>query len=467
MLTEAENMKLTLIGAGPGGYVAAIRAAQLGMDVTIVERDRPGGVCLNWGCIPTKALLKSAELFDLMHHASAYGLKAENISYDLESIVSRSRGLSDRTAKGVEYLLKKHKIQQVKGEASLLSPMQVQVTHENENRILESDRIVIATGARSRDLPGVQRDGKRIISSKEALVLKSLPKRLAVIGAGAIGMEFAYYFRCLGSEVTVIEALERALPAEDDDISKLVTRSFKKRKIAIETNARVKTVEPVGEGACVQYEVNGKEKTLEADIVLVAVGVVPNIESLGLETVGVEIHNAGITVNEHCQTNVPSIYAIGDVIGPPWLAHVASAEGVHAAEHIAGKNPAPIDYNTIPACTYCKPQAASIGYTEHRAKEEGIDCTIGMYSFMANGRAIASGETDGMVKLVFEKDSGVLIGGHIAGGEATEMIHELALAIRQKATAEIIGHTIHAHPTLGEAIMEAALDTIGERIHGA
>lgn len=467
MATSTENIRLTVIGAGPGGYVAAIRAAQLGMNVTLIERDRPGGVCLNWGCIPTKALLKSAELVELMRHGGAYGLKTEGLSYDLDAIVARSREISDRNAKGVEYLLKKNNIQHIKGEASILSSTHVQVIHDGDTKTIESDRIIIASGARPRDLPGVERDGKRIISSKEALVLRTLPKRLAVIGAGAIGMEFAYYFNCLGSVVTVLEALERVLPAEDDDISKLVTRCFKKKKIAIETGALVQSAKVQGETVGVQYSVNGAEKTLDADVVLVAVGVVPNVEGLGLETVGIETDKNGITVNDHTQTNIAEIYAIGDVIGPPWLAHVASAQGVHAVEHIAGRNPSPIDYDAIPACTYCKPQIASVGYTERRARTEGIDCTIGTYSLMANGRAIATGETDGTVKLIFNKETGALIGGHVVGGEATEMIHELALGIRQKATAETIGHTVHAHPTLGEAIMEAALDTLGERIHGA
>lgn len=466
-MNKSTRYNLTVIGSGPGGYVAACRAAQLGMKVAIVEADRPGGICLNWGCIPTKALLKSAEMYEVLKKGGSFGLKAENISYDLAAVVERSRGIADRIVSGVEYLFKKYSIQHIKGMGTLASPTQVQVKANGETTVLESDVIIVATGARPRELPHIRLDGERIISSKQAMTLKTLPARLAVIGAGAIGMEFAYYYRALGSEVTVLEALDRVLPVEDEEISKQVARAFTRKGIQIETGALVSSVQRHGDTVQLEYEVKGNKKKLEADIALLAIGVVPNIEHLGLETVGVKTAKHGIAVNEHQQTNVPSIYAIGDVIGPPWLAHAASAEGVHAVEHIAGKNPRPIDYNAIPGCTYCRPQVASVGYTEQKAKAEGIAYTVGRFEFKASGRAVAVGDTDGLVKLIFEKQYGGLIGAHIAGAEAPEMIHELVLAIQQECTAEEIGKAVHAHPTFGESIMEAALDAIGERIHGA
>ncbi|MFB3785229.1 MAG: dihydrolipoyl dehydrogenase [bacterium] len=466
-MNKSTRYNLTVVGSGPGGYVAACRAAQLEMKVAIVEADRPGGVCLNWGCIPTKALLKSAEMYEVLKKGGSFGLKADNVSYDLAAVVDRSRGISDRIVSGVEYLFRKYSIQHIQGVGTLLSPNQVQVQNNGETTVVESDYIIVATGARPRELPHIRLDGERIIASKQAMTLKTLPARLAVIGAGAIGMEFAYYYRALGSEVTVLEALGRVLPVEDEEISKQVARAFTRKGIQIETGAMVQSVQRDGDTVQLEYEVKGNKKRLEADIALMAIGVAPNIENLGLETVGVKTAKHGIAVNEHKQTNIPSIYAIGDVIGPPWLAHAASAEGVHAVEHIAGRNPKPIDYNAIPGCTYCRPQVASVGYTEQRAKAEGIPYTVGRFEFKASGRAVAVGDTDGLVKLIFEKRYGGLIGAHIAGAEAPEMIHELVLAIQQECTAGEIGKAVHAHPTFGESIMEAALDAIGERIHGA
>ncbi|MBN2328241.1 MAG: dihydrolipoyl dehydrogenase [Candidatus Omnitrophica bacterium] len=466
-MNKQTRYHLIVIGSGPGGYVAAIRASQLGMKAAIVEKDRPGGVCLNWGCIPTKALLKSAEVYESMQKAGAYGLKVDQASFDLAAIVERSRGISDRNAQGVDYLFKKNKIDLIKGEASLQSKNSVQVKSQKETAILEADHIIIATGARPRELPGIQIDRERIITSKEAMTLTTLPKRLAIVGSGAIGMEFAYYYRVFGAEVTILEALDRVLPVEDAEISKLAARLFSRRGIKIETGALASAVVRNGEGVYLDYEAGGQKKSLEADVALIAVGVAPNIENLGLDKAGVKTNKAGVSVNEHMQTDAPSIYAIGDVIGPPWLAHAASEEGVHAVEHIAGKNPPVIDYSKMPGCTYCKPQVASVGYTEEKAKKEGIEYTVGKFSFKASGRALAAGDTDGIVKLLFEKKYGGLIGGHIIGGEATEMIHEIALGMNQEVTAEEIARTIHAHPTLGESIREAALDALGERIHGA
>ena len=462
-----KTFDVIVIGAGPGGYVAAIRATQLGHQVALVEKDRPGGLCLNWGCIPSKALLKSAELFEKLKKGATFGIQADNLRFDLDAIVDRSRGISERIVSGVEYLLKKNKIEQIKGDASLVSATEIAVNTAEGKRVLKTRFLVLATGTRPRDLPGIQRDGERVISSKEALVLKTLPKRLVIIGAGAIGMEFAYFYRCLGSEVTVLEALDRVLPVEDEEISTVVAKSFKKQGIQMETGAKVASVARKDGVVEVNYEAAGAKKKITADYSLVAVGVTPNIESLGLDAVGVKTYPKGIQVNEHMQTAVKNIYAIGDVIGPPWLAHVASAEGVHAVEHLSGHNLHPIRYDTIPACTYCKPEVASVGYTERRAKEAGIEYKVSKFPFQASGRALASGDTEGMVKLLFEKKYGALIGAHIVGGEATEMIHELALAINLEATAEEIGKTVHAHPTLGECVMEAALDFLGERIHGA
>lgn len=463
----AKNYNLLVIGAGPGGYVAAIRAAQLGMKTAVIERGRLGGLCLNWGCIPTKALLKSAELYETVKKGGAYGLKTDGISYDLGEIVDRSRGITDRIVSGVEYLFKKHKIDSIKGDAKITSPTSVQITNGDNTETYTAEHILIATGAHPRALPGVTSDGERIITSKEAMMLKELPEKLVVIGAGAIGMEFAYYYQCLGSQVTVLEAKERVLPIEDEEISKQAARSFKRRGVKIETQADVKTVERQGDSVQIQYKVRGNEKNLSADVALVAIGVVGNSENLGLEENGIKAIKGNISVNEHMQTAQSNIYAIGDVIGPPWLAHIASAEGVHAVEHMAGHHPALINYEAIPGCIYCRPHIASVGYTEQRAKEEGIEYEVGSFSLKASGRAIATGDADGLVKLIFEKQYKGLIGAHIIGGEATEMIHELALAIRMEATADDIGHTVHAHPTLGESIMEAALDVLGERIHGA
>jgi dihydrolipoyl dehydrogenase len=465
-MNEITRYNLIVIGSGPGGYVAAIRAAQLGMKTEVVERDQPGGICLNWGCIPTKALLKSASLYESIKKGDAFGLKIEGASFDLEEIVKRSRDVSGNIVKGVEYLLKKHNVELIKGDASLASANTVLVNTGADSAVLEADNIIIASGARTRQLPGMELDGERIISSKEAMTLKTLPGKLAIIGAGPIGLEFAYFFQALGSQVTILEAMDRILPVEDIDVSKIVARSFKRRKVKIETSAQVEHIERDGDMVHIKYESKGKSKSLDADIAIVAIGVSPNVETLALDKVGVDTYKSGISVNESMQTSIPSIYAIGDVNGPPWLAHVASAEGVHAVEYIAGKNPAAIDYDAVPGCIYCEPQAASVGYSEERAQKAGIEYTKGEFSFKASGRAIASGHTDGMVKLLFDKEHGALIGGHIVGGEATEMIHELVLAVSRKNTAEDIGRAIHAHPTYGESIMEAALDALGERIHG-
>jgi len=463
---------ITIIGAGPGGYVAAIRASQLGFKVTVVERERVGGTCLNWGCVPTKALIKSAELYETLRKGGAYGLKTEGLSFDLNAIVDRSSGISDRIVSGVEFLFKKYRIQSIKGEAQLANANEIKIQTSNGEETLHSDSIIIATGARARDIPNVERDGEHIFSYKKALQLRELPNRMVVIGGGALGMEFAYYFGALGSEVTVIESKDRILHHEDHEISQVVERCFTRKSIKTETNSRVHAIQKRENDLLVEYESHGSPKRIQTDKALVMIGVVPNVENLNLESLGIQIGKQGILVNEHFQVRaknsvINTIYAIGDVIGSPWLAHVASAEGVHAVEHIAGLRPHLINYDTIPACTYCRPEVASVGMTEQQAQAAGIDYTVGRFSFKANARAVLSSESDGMVKLLFEKQYGGLIGAHLVGGNASEMIHELVLGMSMEATAEDIGKAIHAHPTYSESIMEAALDTIGERIHGA
>ena len=414
-MNDSKQVDLAVIGAGPGGYVAAIRASQLGMKTTIIERDRPGGLCLNWGCIPSKSLLKSAELYESLKKGSVYGLKVENIGFDLGAIVDRSRSVSERIVKGVEYLFKKYQIEHIKGTASLVSPSELRVESEGKTISIQSERILIATGSRPKDLPGVKRDGERIISSKEAMLLKTLPERLVVIGAGAIGMEFAYYYNCLGSNVTILEALDRVLPVGDDEISQLLAKMFKRKGVKIETGARVSSIECQGDEVHILYETGETNKELTADVTLVAIGVEPNIDTLGLDRLGIQTYKHGISVDERMRTSIPGIYAIGDVIGPPWLAHAASAEGILAVEEMAGKNPAPINHDAIPGCVYCHPEAASVGYTEQKAKEAGIEYTVGRYDFRACGRAIASGDTDGFVKLLFDRKDNTLIGAHIVG----------------------------------------------------
>ncbi len=458
---------LIILGSGPGGYVAAVRAAQLGMKVAVVERNQLGGVCLNWGCIPTKALLKSADVYATLKNADDYGIKASEIGFDFASVIKRSRQIADRMAKGVQYLFKQNNIASFFGFGRLVDRHRIEVIDASGKvgEELSAERIIIATGARPRTIPGVEIDGKRVISSKEAMSLEAIPKSMIVIGAGAIGVEFAYFYHTFGCKVTIVEMLPSLLPIEDREISDLLFRSFKKAKMELHTNSLVKSVTTNSEGVMVSIESDGKMSDLTAEVALMAIGVRGNYEGMGIEELGIKVEKSFIQVNREFQTAVPNIYAIGDIIGPPWLAHVASAEGINCVERMAGRDVAPIDYRNIPGCTYCQPQVASIGLTEERARAEGLDIKIGRFPFVASGKSIAIGERDGFVKLIFDARNDQLIGAHIIHAEATELIGELAVIKSTGTTAQQLIQTVHAHPTLSEAIMEAAAAAYGEAIH--
>ncbi len=461
-----QDFDVLVIGGGPGGYTAAIRSAQLGMKTGIVERDRLGGVCLNWGCIPTKALLKNAEIVQLFRKAEEWGISYDNLRVDFRKIIKRSRGVADKVSKGVEYLMKKNKIEVFSGFARLAGNGHVELKAEGKkDQRVRATHIIMATGARSRSLPGVVIDRKRVISSTEAMILPEQPKSMIIMGAGAIGIEFAYFYNALGTNVTIVEMMPGILPIEDRELTKLLESSLRKQGIEILTETKVETVKPRANDVAVTVSSGEGRKELVADVALMATGVQGNVENLGLEEAGVAVERSSIKVDKDYRTNVPGIYAIGDVIGPPWLAHVASAEGIHCIEAIAGKNPAPMDYCTIPGCTYCQPQLASIGLTEEKARAEGHEVKIGRFPFRPLGKAVATGETEGMVKLIFDASYGELLGAHILGAEATEQIAELLIAKKLEATAQSIFQAVHAHPTLSEAIMEAAAAAYGEAIN--
>ncbi|HXG38820.1 MAG TPA: dihydrolipoyl dehydrogenase [Bacteroidota bacterium] len=456
---------VTVIGGGPGGYVAAIRAAQLGFKVGLVERDKLGGICLNWGCIPSKALLKSAELYSKLKEGEEYGISAKELSYDFSKIIKRSRDVADRQSKGVEYLMKKNKIEVISGVAKFIGKNSLEVTKDGKVvDTIKTKNTIIATGGRPRTIPGVAIDGKKVISSSEAMVLPKQPKSMIVIGAGAIGVEFAYFYNAFGTKVTIVEMMPTILPVEDKEITKILDSSFRKSGIEILTNTKVDSV-TVGDEVTVK--VSGKEgtQTLEGEVALMAIGVQGNVENLGLEALGVKVEKGFIKVDQFGKTNVDGIYAIGDVSGPPLLAHVASHEGVVAAEHIAGKAKHGIDRNNIPGCTYCQPQVASVGMTEEAALAAGYKLKIGRYPYRPLGKAMATGETVGTIKLIFDEKYGELLGAHIIGAEATEMIHELVVAKSLETTYEEIFRTIHAHPTFSEGIMEAAGEAYGVAIN--
>jgi len=461
-----KEFDVLVIGGGPGGYTAAIRAAQLKMKTGIVERDRLGGVCLNWGCIPTKALLKNAEILRSFAKAEEWGIRYDNLSFDFGKIIKRSRGVSERVSKGVEYLMKKNGIDSMSGTARLLSAGTVEIRSEGKSaETLGAKRIILATGARSRTLPGIAIDRRRIITSAEAMTLAEQPKSLIVVGAGAIGIEFAYFYNALGTKVTVLEMLPGILPVEDRELAKLLELSLKKQGIEILTGTKVESVKAGGSGVTVIVSAPDGKREVQGDLALMAIGVQGNVENLGLEELGVVVERGHIKVDAQCRTSVPGLYAVGDVIGPPWLAHVASAEGIHCVEAIAGANPEPIDYTSVPGCTYCQPQIASVGLTEEKAREEGHELKIGRCPFRPLGKAVAIGETEGMVKLIFDAKYGELLGAHIMGAEATEMIAELVVAKRLGTTGKDLFHAIHAHPTLSEAVMEAAAAAYGEAIN--
>lgn len=464
-----KKFEIAVLGGGPGGYVAAIRASQLGFKTVVIDKDNLGGICLNWGCIPTKALLKSAEYFDLIkNHSNDYGIKVENPTFDFDKIIKRSRDISERISKNVELLIKKNKVERIRGFGKLASKNKIEIYNDTNEKIDEiiSDKIIISTGAHPKSFPNIPVDGKKIITSKEAMILNKVPKDLIIIGAGAIGVEFAYFYSVLGSKVTIIEMLDNILPIEDKEISETLEKNFKKRGINIFTKTKVINAKVENDNVKVLIEKEGNQTELSAEICLSAIGVSGNIEGIGLEILGIEIEKGHIKVDKSSyQTNVPNIYAIGDVIGPPWLAHVASAEGITCVEKIKGLHVQPIDYNSIPGCTYCNPQVASVGLTETKAKELGYEIKIGKFPFMASGKAFAVGERDGFVKIIFDSKYGEILGAHIIGQDATELISEITIAKSLEATYESIVKTIHAHPTLSESIMEAAANAYGESIH--
>jgi dihydrolipoamide dehydrogenase len=462
----AERYDVVVVGSGPGGYVGAIRAAQLGLRTAVVEADRPGGICLNWGCIPTKALLRNAEVLQLFQRAGEFGVSVDNLRADYAVAYRRSRQVADRMAKGVEFLFRKNKIALLAGRGELIGPGAVRVhPATGAPQTVEARAVVVATGAEPRSLPGLTIDGERIISSDEALRLERLPGSIIIIGAGAVGVEFADVFAAYGVQVTLVEALPRLLPVEDEEISRLLARSFAKRKIDVRTGATVFGVKPNRDGVSVEIDQEGKTTRLTAERVLVAVGRGAKTRGLGLEAAGIATHRGYIKITPRQETSVAGVYAIGDAAGPPLLAHKASAEGIVAAETIAGRDPRPVDPRAVPSCTYCHPQVASLGLTEAQAGEGGRGLRVGRYQFQANGKAQALAEPEGLVKIVAAADTGEILGVHILGAEATELIAEFGLGKTLEATVEEVGHTIHAHPTLSEAVMEAALDALGQAIH--
>ena len=461
---------LIVIGSGPGGYVAAIRASQLGQKVAIVERENLGGICLNWGCIPTKALLKSGEKYESLSHLKDYGLSADKVGFDFDAIIARSRGVAKQLNQGVGFLMKKNKIEVIEGDARLekggAAPKVVIKLKDGKSRNVEAKAVMLAVGARARALPqiGLEADGDKIWAYREALAPKKLPKSFVVIGSGAIGLEFASFYRALGSEVTVVEAVDRIMPVEDEEISKAAQKAFEKRGIKFKVGAKVTKVSKTASGVKVEIEVGGKAESLEAEVCISAVGITANTDGIGLEALGVELDRGHIKTDSHCLTNVKGLYAIGDCAGAPWLAHKASHEGIHAAEHIAGFK-SPNVHSPIAGCTYTTPQVASVGVTEQAAKADKREVKVGRFPFRVNGKAIASGETEGFVKTIFDAKTGALIGAHMIGAEVTEMIQGYVTAITMEATEEDVMGTVYPHPTMSEAMHEAALDAYGRVIH--
>ncbi|MCH2022919.1 MAG: dihydrolipoyl dehydrogenase [Saprospiraceae bacterium] len=463
------NYDVIVIGSGPGGYVAAIRSAQLGFKTAVVERESLGGICLNWGCIPTKALLKSAQVFEYINHSEDYGITTTNAKADFGAIINRSRGVAGKMSKGIKFLMGKNKIDVIIGSGKLIKGKKVSVT-DNKGKIKQygAKHIILATGCRSRQLPGISIDGKKIIGYRDAMSLAKQPKKMVVIGSGAIGVEFAYFYNTLGTEITIVEYMDTILPNEDADVSKEMKKVFKKSGMKIKTGSAVTTVDTKGKGCKVTVKNNksGKEEIIECDVVLSAVGIVPNTENIGLEDLGVKTTKHGfIEVDEFYQTNVKDIYAIGDILTTQALAHVASAEGITCLEQIAGHHPQPINYENIPGCTYCIPEIASVGYTEAKAKEAGYELRIGKFPFSASGKASAAGVSSGFVKVIFDKKYGEFLGCHMVGSNVTEMIAEVVVARKLETTGTEIIKSVHPHPTMSEAIMEAAADAYDEVIH--
>ncbi|TAF88461.1 MAG: dihydrolipoyl dehydrogenase [Flavobacteriia bacterium] len=458
---------IIVVGSGPGGYVTAIRASQLGLKTAIVERASLGGICLNWGCIPTKALLKSANVYEYLQHAADYGINVKESSADFGAMIKRSRDVASGMSNGIQFLMKKNKIDVLKGNGVLKAGKAVEVTDESGNKTTytAAKGVIIATGARSRELPNLPQDGTKIIGYRQAMTLPTQPKKLVVVGSGAIGVEFAYFYNAIGTEVTIVEYLPNIVPVEDEDVSKQLEKSFKKSGINILTNAAVESVDTSGTGCVVSVKTAKGEEKIECDVVLSAAGVVTNIENIGLEELGIIVDKGRILVDDYYQTNLPGYYAIGDVVPGPALAHVASAEGIICVEKIAGHHPEPLNYGNIPGCTYCSPEVASVGMTEKAAKEAGYEIKVGKFPFSASGKASAAGAKDGFVKLIFDAKYGELLGGHMIGANVTEMVAELVAVRKLETTGEELIKTVHPHPTMSEAIMEAAAAAYGEVIH--
>ena len=462
----AKSFDVVVIGAGPGGYVAAIRASQLGLKVAIVEREHMGGICLNWGCIPTKALLRSSEVFHLMHRAKEFGLKADGIGYDLDAVVKRSRGVAKQLNSGVGHLMKKNKVEVVMGEATIPAKGKVSVKTDKGTEDLVAKNIILATGARARELPGLEADGERVWTYKHALLPPHMPKKLLVIGSGAIGIEFASFYNTLGADTTVVEVLDRILPVEDAEVSAFAKKSFEKQGMKIMQKAVVKQLDRAKDKVTAHIEVGGKVEKIDFDTVISAVGIVGNVEGLGLEALGVKVDRTHVVTDEYCRTGVEGLYAIGDIAGAPWLAHKASHEGVMVADLIGGKNKVhPVKPQEIAGCTYCHPQVASVGYSEAKAKELGYEVKVGRFPFIGNGKAIALGEPEGMIKTVFDAKTGELLGAHMIGAEVTELIQGYIVGRKLETTEEDLMETVFPHPTLSEMMHESVLDAYGRVIH--
>jgi dihydrolipoamide dehydrogenase len=460
------NFDVIVIGSGPGGYVTAIRASQLGLKTAIVEKESLGGVCLNWGCIPTKALLKSAQVFEYINHAEDFGISVKGAEADFNNVVSRSRDVADGMSKGIDFLMKKNKIEVIMGTANIKAGKKIDVVDtDGKTTEYSASNIIIATGARSRELPNLPQDGKKIIGYRKAMTLEKKPSKLVVVGSGAIGVEFAYFYNAMGVDVTVVEYMPNIVPVEDEDVSKQLARSFKKAGIKVMTNSSVESVDTSGKGCVVSVKTKKGEEKIECDVVLSAVGITANIENIGLEDVGIATDKGRILVNDYYQTNIPGYFAIGDVLPTQALAHVASAEGIICVEKIAGHNPEPLDYGNIPGCTYCSPEISSVGYTEKAAKEAGYDVKVGKFPFSASGKASAAGHKDGFVKVIFDAKYGEWLGCHMIGYNVTEMIAEAVVARKLETTAHEILKAVHPHPTMSEAVMEAVAAAYDEVIH--
>jgi len=457
---------LIVIGSGPGGYVAAIRASQLGLKTAIVEKESLGGICLNWGCIPTKALLKSAQVFEYLNHAADYGVKVAGGEVDFESVIKRSRGVADGMSKGVQFLMQKNKIEVIMGAGKLKAKNTVEVkAADGATKTYTAKSIILATGGRSRELPNIKQDGVKVIGYRQAMNLPKQPKSMIVVGSGAIGIEFAYFYNTIGTKVTVVEYLDNIVPLEDDEVSKGLSRILKKQGIEIMTGSNVESVDSTGDVCKVNVKTPTGNVTLEAEIVLSAVGISTNIEGIGLEELGVKTDRGKVVVDDFYKTNVEGVYAIGDIVKGQALAHVASAEGIICVEKITGHNPEPLNYNNIPGCTYCSPEIASVGYTEKAAKEAGYEIKVGKFPFSASGKASAAGAKDGFVKLIFDAKYGEFLGAHMLGHNVTEMIAEVVTARKLETTGHEIIKSVHPHPTMSEAVMEAAAEAYGECIH--